>query len=85
MMGKNAEPRDENHVALLLLMKPGVWYCTSEYAGCTAMPGQGDRVSAKIVAALAAKGFIESVPVFHGFMTKKHRITPSGVAWLAEA
>jgi len=27
--------------------------------------------------------FVERVPVFEGFMTNKHRITPEGSAWLA--
>ena len=74
---------EENSEALLLLMKPGVWYCSSEYDGCKAILECGDLVSGKMFAALVRKGFVESVPVFEGFMTKKLRITDMGIAWLA--
>ncbi len=73
---------DENHLELLLLMKKGVWYCSSAYEGCDPLPECGNPVSARMFATLMGKGFVESVPVFDGFMTEKHRITPKGIAWL---
>ena len=70
-------------LAFLLLMKPGTWYCSSGYAGCEQMPtNDGGRFSGRILTSLRANGFIESMPVFDGFLTMKHRITPAGIEWL---
>lgn len=74
---------DESHAVALLHMKPGVWYCFSDYAGCDAMPEGENHINGRSIEKLEVKGFVESVPVFEGFVTKKHRITPMGVAWLA--
>ena len=79
---KDKQIMDDNHVALLNLMQPGLWYCFSDYAGCTAIPESGNRVNGRVFAPLVGRGFVESVPVFEGFMTEKHRITPKGIAWL---
>lgn len=76
-------PIHENHVALLLLMKPGAWYCSSDYTGCNAMPACGNGANGSLFATLAGQGLVESAPVFEGFVTEKHRITPMGIAWLA--
>ena len=80
---KGEERSDERDKATLVLMKPGVWYCTNDYAGCDPMPQPGNRIIGRLIESLAEKGYVESVPVFEGFMIEKHRITHEGIAWLA--
>ena len=63
-------------------MKPDVWYCFGDFEGCVAMPEDARHGSGRSIATLAGMGFVESVPVFEGFMTMKHRITSEGIAWL---
>ena len=72
----------ENRLAMLDFMKPEVWYCFGEFDGCVEISRDTPSVSGQALAFLAEKGFVESIPVFEGFMTLKHRITPEGIAWL---
>ena len=89
-MIKGNQLMDEHHEASLLLMKPGVWYCFSAYRGCNTMPtlgthdnGAEKHVNGAVFAMMVRRGFVESKPVFEGFMTEKHKITPVGIDWLA--
>ena len=74
---------EEKYATILLVMTPGVWYCFSDYEGCSALPECTGSVSRRLFATLVNKGLVESIPVFEGFMVKKHRITTAGVEWLA--
>ncbi len=85
MSRSNEERRqqlDENRLAMLDFMKPDVWYCFGEFEGCVEISRETPNVSGQALAFLAERGLVESVPVFEGFMTLKHRITPEGIAWL---
>ena len=73
---------NERHTALLRLLKPGVWYCASDYEGCARLE-PGTPVRGKLFSKLVGDGYVESLPVFEGFTIRKYRITSSGVAWLA--
>ncbi|MEM0897451.1 MAG: hypothetical protein AAGJ79_11260 [Verrucomicrobiota bacterium] len=69
-------------MAMLDFMKPEVWYCFGEFDGCVEISRDTPNVNGKALTFLAQKGFVESVPVFEGFMTLKYRITPEGIACL---
>lgn len=73
---------DERGRAALVLMRPGIWYCINEYAGCEVLPEYRDGISSQLLESLVEKGYVESVPVFEGFIIRKHRITAKGVDWL---
>ncbi len=72
----------EQHAALLRLMKPGVWYCASEYDGCTLFERDAP-VRGRVFSKLIGDGYVECEPVFEGFSMKKYRITDMGSKWLA--
>ncbi len=80
---KEAVLLDEKCESALRLFKPGKWYCFTEFAGCTTIPQEELSTANRLMETLAKRGFIESVPVFEGFVTLKHRITRAGKAWLA--
>jgi len=67
---------------LLRLLKPGLWYCASDYEGC-ALLEPGTPVRGRIFSQLVNDGYVESSPVFEGFTIEKYRITASGSEWLA--
>ena len=73
---------NERHATLLRLLKPGVWYCATEYDGCEVLE-PGTAVRGKIFSNLVGNGYLESEPVFEGFSTKKYRITAIGSEWVA--
>jgi hypothetical protein len=73
---------NEQHVNLLRLLKPGVWYCPADYEGCELLE-QGTPVRGKTFSKLIEDGHVESEPVFEGFSTMKYRITDSGSECLA--
>ena len=74
---------ESRYITFLLLMEPGVWYCPCEFVGCQEMPSGGSALRWKVLASLGSMGLVESAPVFDGYLTKKHRITRSGIDWLA--
>ncbi len=67
---------------MLDFMKPGFWYCFGNFDGCIEIFRDTPHVNGKTLAHLTEQGYVESVPVFEGFMTLKHRITAEGIAWL---
>ena len=73
---------NDRHATLLRLLKPGVWYCASEYDGCSVLE-RGTPVKGRIFSTLVRDGYVECAPVFEGFSIKKYRITARGSASLA--
>ena len=68
---------NESHATLLRLLEPGVWYCASNYDGCSVLE-RGTPVSGKIFSTLVRDGLVDCAPVFEGFSIKKYRITAKG-------
>lgn len=73
---------NEQHVALLQLLKPGIWYCATEFEGCVVLE-LGTSARGMMFSKLVRDGYVESEPVFEGFTTMKYRITDAGSDWLA--
>ena len=72
----------ERQAELLRLLKPGFWYCASDYEGCEVLE-PGSPVRGKMFLKLISDGYVESLPVFDGFTMMKYRITEAGSEWLA--